>query len=72
MGRNDLVVVEGGEVVHETAQAVKLRFDGNEVWIPKSQLDDHDDDYGTIVVSEWLAIDKEIDAYISGKDIKVW
>lgn len=72
MSRDDLVVIEGGEFMHETAQAVKLKFDGNEVWIPKSQLDDHDDDYETIVIPEWLAVEKEIDVYISGKDIKVW
>ena len=52
-----------GELRHETDRAY-LVFDGlNEVWLPKSQVQDHRQIKGSdyeFVIPEWLAIEKGI------------
>lgn len=51
-------------VKHQTDDAIKVdNLDGDEEWIPKSLISDHDVDFfqveqGTIFVPEWLAADK--------------
>lgn len=52
-------------LLNETANAVLIIVDGNEVWIPKSQIEDADEDYETIIIPEWLAEDKGLDPYIT-------
>ena len=65
------VVTEG--YLHKTPLAVKLGLPGGKhVWIPFSELDNHDDNYEHIVIPEWLALDKELDDYITGTEIRVW
>ena len=44
-------------IVHETADAVLFEFPEGEVWIPRSQIVD-DDETGTVVVQEWIALEK--------------
>lgn len=54
-GRSDLVDV-AAEKRHETDKALLL-FDGDqEVWVPKSQVEDNGD--GTFTMPEWLAIER--------------
>ena len=54
-----------GEIKHET-DAAYLVFDGeNEVWLPKSQIQDVKElnkkqNAWLFIIPEWLAIDKEI------------
>ena len=54
------------EVLHETDSALLCVVeDLEEVWIPKSQIDDDSDvtgsgDVGNLVIPEWLAIEKEL------------
>ena len=65
MARNDPVTVSVEFVTH-TAGAVLVKDAGNEIWIPKSQIQNDDDDWdsfelGDIVdidIPEWLAEDK--------------
>lgn len=45
-----------GEVIYETALAWLLNIDGDQVWLPKSQVEDHGD--GTFTVPEWLALER--------------
>jgi len=49
--------------IHETDLALLVEIEGEEVWIPKSQIEDDSEvmekgDEGTLVVSGWFA-DKE-------------
>ncbi len=50
-------------VKHETDAALLCRVDGEDVWIPKSRILDGTDverpgDVGTLVIPEWLAVEK--------------
>jgi len=65
---------ESGEVesfepcvaIRETDRALLVRFpDSRELWIPKSQISQdsdlkEEDDEGTLVVSRWIAEQKEL------------
>lgn len=49
----------------ETPKALLVVIDGDEYWIPQSQIDDdsevyRQDDKGTLVISEWIAEQKGI------------
>ena len=50
------------KVVAETDLAILVKMDGNDIWLPKSQLDDWPDvgDSGTIIIKTWLAEEKEL------------
>lgn len=61
------VLTEG--LMHETDLAVKLATPDGSVWIAKQHLDDHDDDYKSIVIPEWVALDKELEGYITDADV---
>lgn len=49
-------------VKHETGAAILIRYQGNEFWVPKSQLDDDYPKYyrGTIFVTLWFAEKEDI------------
>lgn len=55
---------DGVDVLHETEAALLCEIDGQQVWIPKSQIDDDSEVYnaatsgGTLVVSQWIAEQK--------------
>lgn len=60
---NELAEIHDVTVMRVTEKAVLCMVDGKEVWIPQSQI--HDDsevwkegDEGTLVIPEWLALDK--------------
>jgi len=54
-GRSNLVDI-AAELRRETDKALLL-FDGTqEVWVPKSQVENNDD--GTFAMPEWLAFEK--------------
>lgn len=53
----------GARVVRATANALLVDIDGDEHWIPQSQIDDDSEVYkagdeGELVVSEWIATQK--------------
>jgi len=50
------------DLVYETDKAYLLRFDDRDVWIPKSQVQDIDDEYITLPL--WLIEEKELETYI--------
>lgn len=64
----DVVEIEGVEVIYETEDgytshgALKCLFPGaEELWIPKSQVDDRSEVYksgdkGVIMISTWIAL----------------
>lgn len=47
----------------ETDLAVLVIVDGNEIWLPKSQIEDHDEDYVDIVIPEWLVMENGLEDY---------
>lgn len=66
MGRDATVEFENAKCIRETDMALLVRIDaGKEVWFPKSHVDDasevfdeDDNSEGTLVVSEWIAMQK--------------
>jgi len=61
--RFEPVSFEVDEVVKETEAAFLCSIEGEELWIPKSQLKDGSDELeeggsGTIVIPTWLAEEK--------------
>lgn len=52
-------------VQKETDNAILVEIDGNDVWIPKSQINadsqvNGEGDVGTLVISEWIATKKNL------------
>ncbi len=63
MGTSNWVHVDVDEIIRETEKAFLVRIDGDEVWLPKSQLSDADDyEQGdtdcTMSISEFIAKEK--------------
>lgn len=59
----DVVHIDGVVCKHETDAALLCVIDGDEHWIPKSQIDDDSEVYekdgeGTLVVTQWIAEQK--------------
>lgn len=66
MPEQKLVSVEVEEVTAETDAAILCLIDGDEVWIPRSQIGGESDvneegDSGSLIIPKWLAEDKELD-----------
>lgn len=63
MGRDgdDLVGIEheGIKRDEDTEGAVLFKCQGNEIWIPRSQLEDYDED--VLVIPKWLADDRDLE-----------
>jgi hypothetical protein len=61
MGKANAVTFENVDVVHETEKALCCNIDGEEVWIPKSQIDNDSEVWnkktapGKLVITEWIA-----------------
>lgn len=65
MARGEVVRFEDVRCIRASEMALLVEINGEEVWIPKSQVDEDsevfDDDAnaeGVLVVSEWIAIQK--------------
>lgn len=57
------VTFEDVKVIRDSGTAILCEVDGEEVWIPKSQIDDDSEVYkagtdGKLIIPEWLATDK--------------
>lgn len=57
--------IEDVSCLRETASAILCRIDGEEVWIPQSQVDDDSEvfaegDEGALVISQWIAEQKSL------------
>lgn len=65
---NRTVTFDDVLVIHATELAILCEIDDEEVWIPKSRIEDSDFDvkrarpgnHGFIEIPEWLAIEKEL------------
>jgi hypothetical protein len=53
VANRELVGVEHEGQAHETADAILFSCQDREVWIPKSELEDYDDQ--CMVIPRWLA-----------------
>lgn len=66
MRDNDPVVkFDDIEVINETDKAILVNIDGEEHWIPKSQIHADSEVFemgtsGTLIVSEWIATQKKL------------
>lgn len=54
----DNVSIDYDRQVDSSAKAILLSIDGENHWIPKSQIDEHDRQNNYVVIPEWLAIEK--------------
>lgn len=59
----DHVIIEDAKTVGQSDKALKVVVAGKSLWIPKSQIHEDSECYkpdtsGTLVIPEWLAIDK--------------
>lgn len=60
--KKEIIEIEG-EVIIETDLAIMINAEGgDEIWLPKSQLEDWPDvgDEGEILLPRWLAEEKEL------------
>lgn len=66
MTRNRMCTFEDVTVIKTTDKAMLCDIEGMEAWIPVSQIDEDgtdicdEDDEGTLVIPEWLAIEKSL------------
>ena len=66
MSRSNWVYLERCEIVHETDRAMLINYDGNKIWVPKSQINELDrldvgDTNVTVPISRWFAEKEGID-----------
>jgi hypothetical protein len=54
---DDILEFELEELLKETDKAYLVRIEGEEMWLPKSQVDVEDD---IVYISEWLAKEKNL------------
>ena len=59
------MIIENAKGIKATDKALLVLVEGQEVWIPQSQI--HDDsevwkagDEGTLIIPDWLAVEKEL------------
>lgn len=69
MSPRKLVVLDCDAKITESRKAVCLAFGDEREWIPKSQIEDHEEDregiWKSVTIPEWLAIENNLDGYIS-------
>ena len=51
----ELYTLRNAEIKAETAKAILVEVDEEEIWIPHSQITDRDDKAGTITMTAWIA-----------------
>jgi hypothetical protein len=66
MSASNYVHLDNCDVIRETENAFLIRYEGEEIWIPRSQLADADDyaagdEDVTLSVTEWIAKQKGIE-----------
>lgn len=61
--KNEIVEVSYHEIIHETEKAYLMNIfnDGSDgMWIPKSQIEELDENSKTFMLPQWLAEEKEL------------
>lgn len=59
MPTEKIIDLEDVDLVHKTAGALRVRYDGTFAWVPRSQVE-YDEVDRVLTLPEWLAIDKEL------------
>jgi hypothetical protein len=54
----DMVTLEFDDLKAETDKAYLVEIDGDEYWIPKSQVEDIHEGAMVIEMTEWIALEK--------------
>lgn len=54
----ELFTLEDCEIKHETAKALLVNFNGEEIWLPLSQVSEIHRDEGKVVMTAWIAKEK--------------
>jgi len=49
------VEVEYGEILHSTDDAILFDFEGEEIWLPRKLIENHDRSNNLLEIPEWLA-----------------
>ena len=59
---DDFVDIDIDELVKETDEAILIRIEDEETWLPKSQCEDWPDEgeAGVVIMKEWIAIEKDL------------
>lgn len=60
---SEMIEIEECRLIHQTYKAGLFEVDGEEVWIPWSQVDEgceleFNGDEGTLIITEWIAEQK--------------
>lgn len=60
MGNDDVEIFRNVRCIAETPKAILVEINGQEYWIPQSQVDDDSDVYkegdeGKLIIKAWLA-----------------
>jgi hypothetical protein len=48
------------KILHEKLLSYRFAFPEADVWLPKSQIVEMDEDHKTVTIPEWLAVEKEL------------
>lgn len=54
----EVYTLKGVTIKHETDKAIMVEVYGEEVWLPRSQIEDIDEDTGDITITAWIAKSK--------------
>jgi hypothetical protein len=59
---DEWVEIDIDKVIRETNEAILIKIDKENIWLPKSQLDDYPEvgESGIILIKTWLAEEKEL------------
>ncbi len=58
--RFDIVDIEYESIEHDTGKAVLLKIEGDEFWIPKSQIKNDYENEDYIQIPRWLVDEKHL------------
>ena len=59
-GDNDVISIDYDEIVTSTPDAILFSIEDKNIWISRSQIEDHDEDDKYFAIPEWLAFKKEL------------
>ena len=57
-GDDNLVTIDYDEIVTDTDDAILIRVGLEDIWIPRSQISNHDEVANEMDIPEWLALNE--------------
>lgn len=57
---DELTTFDYTDMLHETDKAILFETGMGEVWIPKDEIVEHDEDAMTVTIPTWLAEEKDL------------